>query len=122
MPVAATGTGGGGAAACCSSAYLFACRLATRPETAVAVPATTAVRATARTSPGPRRIRIIVVPPSLSSLRAGEVECCLDHLVWDPIVVQEDPVRVPDRLRELRRPGVLPHEEGGRRVRLQFLA
>src|SRR5690348_1887316 len=54
---AATGAGAGGGACCwycCSSCcdQRFACRRDTRLDTAVAVPATTAVRATPRRSPG----------------------------------------------------------------------
>src|SRR6476661_8905653 len=96
---------GGGAAACSSYAgsgcaaasfcsYLACWRRATRPLTAVAVPAITAVRATPLTRPGPLRIMLIALRSCLVGGRP--VLGLLHDLAWDPVVVEELAAAVPD--------------------------
>ena len=92
----------------------------TRPETAVAVPATTAVLAAMPTRPGPLRPKGI----SLSSPRRGQrrVARGLDDFVWKPLEVEQLAAGIADRLRDVLRPHVLPDEQRGGRVGLELLA
>src|SRR5262245_43063483 len=91
------------------------------PETAVAVPATTAVVAAApiKCMPGPLRPNGGISVPS----RGGShvLERGVDHSQRHSLHVEQLAVRRGDRVAHARRPDVLPHENGGRGVRLQLL-
>src|SRR4051795_10846073 len=108
----AAGAGGGGGAYCCcgssgaasSRAHLPSWRCRTRPATDEAVPATTAVRAIPRSSPG-------MTAPFRSSERLDGVD---QVLVRDPLVVDEDAAVRVYRGDEWGRPAVLVHDHHGR--------
>src|SRR3954447_3692187 len=104
----AAGAGGGGAAYCCcgssgaasSRAHLPSWRCRTRPATDEAVPATTAVRAIPRSSPG-------MTAPFRSSGRLDGVD---QVLVRDALVVDEDAAVRMDGGDERGGPAVLVHD------------
>src|SRR4051794_7247159 len=97
------------------SAHFDACRRDTRLDTAVAVPATTAVLAMPRTS------------PISTHLRWGRLGLGVDHerpelrhdVCGDPELVEELAVRVPHGVHERDRPEVLDGEERHRAVRFE---
>src|SRR5258705_67631 len=116
---AAAGAGGGAWAYCCCAycwsscaAHRLPCRRDTRFDTAVAVPATTAVRATPRRSPGIGQLLLC------ASSAVGGVERRRDGFLWD--VSGGDDLRAPSpqRLRERGRPPVLEDEDCGGRPRV----
>src|SRR3954471_9023676 len=103
---------GSGAYSCWGSGWSLypqrvACRRDTRLLTAVAVPATTAVRATPRSSPG-------IWCSSWSVGRLDRVERGEDGLDLEPAAGDELAAGAPDRHRDGGRPAVLPHEQRGR--------
>src|SRR3954471_7347216 len=110
------GAGGGGAAYCCcgssgaasSRAHLPSWRCRTRPATDEAVPATTAVRAIPRSSPG-------MTAPFRSSGRLDGVD---QVLVRDALRVDEDAAVCMDCGDERCSPAVLVHDHHGRGARL----
>src|SRR4029079_17079470 len=87
----------------------------TRPDTAVAVPATTAVRAAMPTRPGPRRIMIRILPSALGALGERVLARREDDVAGDAVEVEHLTTRVADGRRELGRPDVLPDEQRGPR-------
>src|SRR5215472_11965392 len=91
------------------------------PDTAVAVPATTAVVAAApmRCMPGPLRPNGGISVPSLGG--SCVLECCFDHGQRHSLHIEHHAVRLGDGVSQARRPDVLPHENGGRRVGRQLL-
>src|SRR5690349_6963162 len=89
----------------------LAWRRETRLLTAVAVPATTAVRATPRSNPG---IRDPFLGGGLGRFELGE-----DGLHRDAAAGDELPAGLAQRGGDRRRPAVLPHEHGGRRAGLE---
>src|SRR3954469_17553049 len=108
---AAGAGGGGGAYCCCGSSGATSSRAPSpsggpppRPATDEAVPATTAVRAIPRSSPG-------MTAPFRSSERLDGVD---QVLVRDPLVVDEDAAVRVHRGDERGRPAVLVHDHHGR--------
>src|SRR5262245_4530596 len=115
---AAAGAGGGACSYCCCAycwssccAQRLACRRETRFETAVAVPATTAVRATPRRSPG-------MVMSSFGWSLVRLVERCEERVLRDVARRHELRATSPQRLRERSRPAVLEDQDAGRRARV----
>src|SRR5215510_2173796 len=91
------------------------------PDTAVAVPATTAVVAAApmRCMPGPLRPNGGISVPFLGC--SCVLERCVDHSQRRSLHIEHHAVRRGNSVPEARRPDVLPHENGGRGVGLQPL-
>src|SRR5688572_12192644 len=89
------------------SAYFSAWRRCTRPDTAVAVPAMTAVRAIPRNNPG------IVVSSSIGSGRGvGRVECVHDLLGGEAGRSHHLGTLTAGGRHERHRPGVLVDQRG----------
>src|SRR3954468_10272589 len=115
---AASGAGGGAGGGSCAydcwgascSAQRWSWRRETRLLTAVAVPATAAVRATPRSNPG------MVLLSSVGGL--GRFERREDGLNWQTAAGDELAAGLPQRDRDRRGPAVLPHEHGGGRAGL----
>src|SRR5436190_5982121 len=91
----------------------FAWRRETRLLTAVAVPATTAVRAIPRINPG---IGFLL---SVGFGGFERVERRDDSLYRDAPAVHQQASRLADRHGDRRRPAVLPDEDGGRGVGIE---
>src|SRR4051794_20892600 len=107
--------GGGAASACCWSLHRACCRRLTRLDTAVAGPATTAVRAMPRMSP-------MAALRSRADRAAGIGQHADDRGRWDPGDVDQLAAGSPAGTGEPRRPGVLEDEKQRRGVRLQIVA